>query len=241
MRWLVFIFFGYGAVTLGATKKATELRHWTEYGKRLFGESWTVQKSSIESLKLYPHLRAELIQAIQSNQNRELAADIIASLKLYSMMDILVKYSKEDQTGHLYLAMNSLITKNSRESLIGLYALRLKNSDASLPARIIMMDTLGRMKYKLEIALIENWLSNGNFEIQSSTLNYLRRLKGQFSNKEFKSLASIALASPWYQIRLQVLYSLPYYFIDFSSCEKDKNKYVRKLCLEKKNSKEINW
>lgn len=216
-------------------------KDWTEYGKRLFGESWQVQKNSIEALKKYPNLNKELTTAIEINQNRELAADVIASLKLYNLIDVLVKYSKEDKTGHLYLAMNSLITKKTRTTLIGLYSLRITSSEASLPAKIIMMDTLGRMKHKLSYSIIENWLTAGNYETQSSALNYVRRLKGQFTNKEFKKIASLALESNWYQVRLQALYSLPYYFIDFSECLSDSHKIVRKTCLDKKDKKEINW
>ena len=224
-----------------STPMPTPLRHWTEYGQRLFGESWDVQKNSVESLKVYPHLREELTKAIESHQNRELAADVIASLKMYNMMDVLVKYSKEDQTGHLYLAMNSLITPKTRENLIQLYLLRIKSPETPMPTKVIMLDTLGRMKHKLDLEFLQTGLKIGEFEYQSSLLIYLRRLKGKFSNKEFKELAALALASPWLQIRLQALYTLPYYFIDYDLCENDINKQVRKTCLEKKNSKEINW
>ncbi|MCB0356869.1 MAG: hypothetical protein KDD40_07670, partial [Bdellovibrionales bacterium] len=191
---------------ISLAKQIPPKAHWTTYGKRLFGESWTVQKNSMQALRDYPRLNDELTLAIVENKNRELAADVIASLKIYNLIDVLVKYSKEDKTGHLYLAMNALITKKTRDTLIGLYALRITSQEVSLPAKIIMMDTLGRMKHKLDYSVIENWLTNGNYEVQASALNYLRRLKGQFSNKEFKQLAEKALASSWYQIRIQALY-----------------------------------
>ncbi len=241
--WIFLIVFGVASTPLFAKKTTikAKTKHWTYHGQRLFGESWRVQKRSTKALRNYPGLKQQLTNAIESNFKRELAADVIASLKLYPLIDILVKHSKEDQTGHLYLAINALITKKTRNNLIGLYALRIKDPEISPAAKIVMLDTLGRMKHKLDLDLLTNWLENGTYELQVATLNYLRRLKKQFSNKDFRELARLAQNSEWYQLRLQTLFALPYYFIDFDLCIDDDNKKVRANCEILKDKKEINW
>lgn len=231
--------FAYGQDS--STQNRPQTPHWTYFAKRLYGEAWDVQKRSIESLKKYPQLENELKIAIESKKQIELAADVIAALKLYNMIDILVSNSRSDPSGHLYLSINSLITSKNRDSLIQLYEARLINEETPLSARVILLDTLGRLKHKLKTSQILNLITQPSYEIQSTTINYIRRLKEQYSTKEMRKFSEDLLNQSWYQTRLQVLYSFPYYFINFEKCKKDNHKTVRQRCLETEAKKDVNW
>ena len=241
---LLLIVGGLGAASCVASPKSKStktLKPWTAYARRLYGESNRVLEESIEGLKSTKNLDKLLLESIETGKNRELAFDVIATLKKYDFMKVLVKESRRDQTGVVYRTMNALTTKSNRKLLINLYKLRLNGAPMSFPARIVIVDTLGRLRFKIKDSLLTEWMQKGNFELQSAVLNYLRRVKSSFRNDEIKDLLHKGLSSGYYQTRLQVLYDFPYYLLDFSLCKNDPNKEVKDKCKEKSKSKEVDW
>jgi hypothetical protein len=224
-----------------APESVKNLHNWTHYGRRLFGEAFEVQNASQTALRNFPQIEKELTLAIESNQNRELAADVIAALKLYNLMDVLVKNSKTDDYGHLYLAMNSLITNKNRQALIDLYVTRLESEETRLGAKIVILDTLGRLKHKLTEAQLNKVVGTKEYELQTAFINYLRRNKQQYNTKQLKPVVNKLMNSPYYQTRLFTLHSLPFYFVELKKCQTDSHPLVKAKCKDLAQNKDINW
>ncbi|MBC7396322.1 MAG: hypothetical protein H7333_02670 [Bdellovibrionales bacterium] len=147
---------------------------WVANARRLSGESDAVRNRAMHDLKATPKIETILKEALITPR-RFLAMDVISTLKLTNLIPDLVQYSENDETGTYYLALNSLITSFNEKEFKELYAKRLLSGNSPAVARMILIDTLLRMQFRLTPRQLRELLvKDESPEVRSSALYYLR-------------------------------------------------------------------
>lgn len=217
-------------------------QNWKFLAKRFTGESDLIRQSSINQIKKIPNLE-NLLKKELSGPDKFIVLDVIATLKLTGLLPELIKYSEYDETGFFYHALNALMTTTSlKHKLSQLYYSRLLNVNTPAAAKVVILDTLGRLNVSLSSADLKYLLLDESLpEVRSAALYYLRT---QFTNKTGQErdliLLKEVLDTEPYQIRLQALYFfselnttyqsvwLPF----LKSCLTDKNPEVKQFCFD---------
>lgn len=165
---------------------------WTELAKRFSGGGSLIRNQSIKNLKAIPNLEDRMRKELLGSQ-RLLALDVIATLKLESLLPDLIRLSGEDDSGFLYLAMNSLVTPQNQDQLRRLYYVRVNSPHTSAPAKVVLLDTLIRMRVRLTNSQLQNALiQDPSSEVRSAALYYLRYFLVKYGDKDyFKLLPSL--------------------------------------------------
>ena len=146
---------------------------WIAHARNLSGASDGVRNHSIEALRTTRNIEAILRDAL-SGPSRFLAMDVISTLKLKNLIPDLVKLSENDPTGTYYLTLNSLITSFNEKEYKELYAKRLLSGSAQPAARMILLDTLLRMQFRLSPKQLSEFLFHDpSPEVRESALYYL--------------------------------------------------------------------
>ncbi|MCB0405053.1 MAG: hypothetical protein KDD51_09720 [Bdellovibrionales bacterium] len=241
MRNLVFFLL----IVVAAKAGAAETAEWLRHAERLTGESEAVRERAIRRLKNVPGLEGQLTIAL-TGPDRFLAVDVIATLKLKNLLPLLIDLSRIDDTGTTYLAMNALMDKDNAPLLTKLYKDRLlANPPPALAARMVIIDTFGRIGFQLAAQELNQLYSRGIYEVKSAVVAYARlRLRAGVGIEAHSEFLKAALKSPYQQLRLQALYAIK----DLPSaqqspwrerletCVGDRQEKVRELCLTVRNS-----
>lgn len=212
---------------------------WIKHAERLTGESDAVHERSIRRLKRIPGLEGELTVAL-TGPNRFLAVDVIATLRLKPLLPLLIDLSLIDDTGTTYLAMNALMDKDNAPTLTELYRDRLLGErPVSLVAKMVILDTFGRIGFQLSEAELTRLYQEGEYEMKSAVVSYARlRLRAGQAKAMHAGFVRKALQNPYKQLRLQALHllkDLPEGLLtewkdDLQACLADRQEEVRTLC-----------
>ena len=219
---------------------ASPLPAWIAHARNLSGASDTVRNYSIAALKSTKNLEAVLRLAL-TQSSRFLAMDVISALKLKNLIPDLVTLSENDATGTYYLTLNSLITAFNEKEYKELYAKRLLSGNAEPAARMILLDTLLRMRFRLSPKQLSQFLfDDPSPEVRESALYYLRTTLLNEHYDDFMPLLLEVLkekkSSP--QRRIQALFIAsqlkPELFVSLQSmrspCPEPKPEALREVC-----------
>lgn len=224
---------------------AAEVAEWLRHAERLTGESEAVRERAIRHLKKMRGLEGQLTIAL-TGPDRFLAVDVIATLKLKDLLPLLIDLSKIDDTGTTYLAMNALMDEKNAPLLTKLYRDRLLSEPPpALVARMVILDTFGRIGYQLPAEELNRIYSSGLYEMQSAVVAYARsRLRAGVGVESHSEFLKAALHSPYQQLRLQALFALmdlpeaqlSQWREPLSGCLGDSEEKVREICSMLKKS-----
>lgn len=186
---------------------STEGVEWVKEALDLVGEREDPRVEVIEKLRQRPefesHLRSEL-----KGPRRSLALDVIATLKLKSLFSDVLKMASEDASGMAYLTVNTFVHQNNREEISQLYIRRWRDPQTSLASRLVLLDSLTRMKKWLPYDELKDRFYQSEYEEQSAILRSLRQSLIATKNPQRLVLVNEALKSPYFQIQIQALFLL---------------------------------
>lgn len=205
--FLAFVFILISVLSGGAAD--TTPSSWTQEAVRMTGESDLVRERALKRLSQWPHL-TELLRQELAGPHQALALDVISALSLQELLPDLLKVADKDQTGFIYLCINNLLTSKNRDEIVSLYRQRLLCSgscQASGPAQVVILDTLGRLGETLDSKDLQNFLTSSPWpEVRFAALDYVRLGLLQRKQMEFLPLLKVALQSQPVQLREQALY-----------------------------------
>lgn len=216
---------------------------WTDYARKLIGETDAVTRNSKAELRKDKNLPDKLRKSLGS-KDHFLALDVMASLNMKEMVPTLLDFAARDRTGYSYHALNTLIEKKDYDRVGSIYRERLKKSKTSLASKMAMIDTLGRIGTDIDPDLVNRLILDDAPEVRSSAIYYLRTAILRRRRQELYPFLKTAIADSTFQNRLQTLYlvsEIPpteratreeFFTSFFSLCEKDPYAQVKALCAE---------
>lgn len=232
-----FFFFLLGAST--ALQAAT----WQYHAARLSGRSAWVHQSSVQALKKTPDIETKLTQAL-GTADRYLALDAISALSLHKLMPALQQASYDDELGAIHLTLNALLDSSNVDELTQFYVERLADAQKplSMPARMAILDVLGRLRYELSDAQVAAELRSASFEVRSAALYYIRLIQKNRKKAAYWTSLRTALKDKAIPLRLQAAYTLrdrtypkpPTWDEAVGDCLSDAAEEVRAACAELK-------
>ena len=182
---------------------------WLRLARRLSGENADRQAEVVSALRETPALEKKLLTALDDEQQRFLAYDVITELKLTSFFPRLVDRFVSDRSGFAVHAANRLASASQQQALIGAQLKALEDPSTSTASRVAMIDTLGRIGVKVPDETVSEWFRSDAFEIRSAGVEYLRTLLLQHRYREKASLLADALDEKQPTLlRAQVLFLL---------------------------------
>jgi hypothetical protein len=220
--------------------KAPALPDWKYWAQRFTGESESVRQLSIRQLKKIPNLDRTLKKEL-SGIHRYLAMDVIGTLRLYEMRPELMRLAEADTSGFCYVTLNSLFTTQNQEMMLKFYLESLSDDAVSAAAKVVIIDTLARMRQSLHLDLLKNLLfQQASPELQSATLEYVRHTLNLRPPEDTIGLLKKALRSEIFQLRVQtmILVSelLPPYrsrvLAGLGLCRSEKLEEVQRVCRQ---------
>ena len=213
---------------------------WVEHALRLSGESEEVATRAIRRLRATPKLHQELVKGLQKEAFFYLALDVIATLRIRRFRQYLAEHYWDDETGAVYLTLNRLVnTPEEWVKLANLYHLRLFSLPVPVASKLVMIDTLARLKAPLENRELVTLLESKNFELRSGGLSYLRKMILEADRRDWVTLLQPLFTDVAYQIRAQAWCLASELSVEdrakltFPKCEREPMEEVRALCLKK--------
>jgi len=161
--------------TIGPQSFAYGNGSWVSLALKLSAESESVYLASLKKLKAFPHLDVELASALKENSTRTfLALDVISTLKLEPLAPEVLASAQTDQSGFFYLCLNTFFKTHSAE-FFKLYLARLQDPATRPPVKMVVLDTLGRLKVRIDEKELQKLLDEKEVpEVRSAALYYLR-------------------------------------------------------------------
>jgi hypothetical protein len=214
---------------------------WSKEAVRLTGESQAVRERAIRRLRKMPHLKELLRREIHGDHLAQ-ALDVIATLELRDLLLDLLQFGTTDATGSVYSAINSLLNEKNLSTVLLTYRKRLlcdSTCQASPAAQVVILDTLARAGLNISADELTRLFNSSQYEVKSSTLDYVRSAIITHGQIELLPLVQSALhTNPW-QLRLQSWYlvsELPPQIrirlkISKEECAQEQNVEVRETCL----------
>ncbi len=157
---------------------------WQDHARRLTGESDSIRNRALEKMKEMKHLDIALRDEIKSPPQKKgrletshfLAFDVITSLGRQSLFSDLVSQSLFDETGYSIHTMNTLLNEKNGLSTIKFYHEQLTSSKVSPATRMALLDTLGRLGFKLTNQELKALKKTSSIQEKSSILSYMRTM-----------------------------------------------------------------
>jgi len=215
---------------------------WVAFATRLTGESGAVRRAAIFKLKAIRNLPDQLRVAL-TGPHKYLALDAITAIPLPALLPELLQHSETDENGAFYLAINSLLDSRNRPLITKTYLERLQHPEAlSVPAEVVILDTLGRMGEYLPVEALQKRLRRSSFEIRSAALYHARFVLMDARKKNYLALVKEALKTTPFQLRVQAIHLIADLPVNLKAearayldiCTSDKNEQVREQCLRSK-------
>ncbi len=183
---------------------------WTREALRLSGGSDQTRRQALGQLRQQPHLHELLLKELAGPQ-RGLALDVISALEMRSFLPTLLEKAQTDESGFIYLTINTLLTMQNRDEVVAIYRQRLFCPPAcktSPAAQVILLDALSFIHEKLpynDLRLL--LLSPGAWpEVKAAVVAYVREQTLEQNDNRYLPLLKIALADPSLQLREQTIY-----------------------------------
>ena len=205
---------------------------WAKHALRLSGESDAVRAQSIQRLRALPDIQKTLLTEVEGPQ-RHLALDALTALELHDAVPELIRLSETDHDGVIYLAINALATKDHLPVLVDIYQRRLPRAGG--PAKVVLLDTLGRMGAKVPEKTLRRMMASALPEVRSAVLYYARLMAVRKNDTSYVVLLGEAVQGQPYQLRAQAWAALselkggaagPW----LTHCASEKNAEVKALC-----------
>ena len=152
---------------------ATSLPDWAKAARSLTGEGDAGRATALQKLKAMPGIEATLKEALEGEQ-RFLALDAIVALGLDSLFDDVLRMSAADRSGFSCLALDALAGPSRLPALAQTYRERLLDRGTSAAAKVVILDSLVRMRERLHPDLLGALLEDASPEVRSAALYYLR-------------------------------------------------------------------
>src|SRR3954465_979925 len=114
---------------------------WRHHARRLSGYVQTTQREAVRWLKSQKRLEKKLVPALET-RDRYLALDVIAELQMTSLLPELFKWTTRDESGAVVLTINTLLTPQTRDSIIEHYEnilSRLSIVPLSIPSMLAVL------------------------------------------------------------------------------------------------------
>lgn len=207
--------------------------NWEDWANRLTGESDYVRTQSILHLKSTLNLE-NILRHELTGPRKFLVLDVIAALKLNSLLKDLLKISKIDQSVFFYNTINILITDSNQSAILNEYNYRLMQKNTSAGVKVVILDTFTRIGFDLKRKDIESLLFyDPSPEVRSASLNYLRDqfLKKEFKHKDIYLLKRVLHQNP-FQVRIQALYIIAELYTKLQNIPISKLKTAAQLEIE---------
>jgi len=220
-------------------------RDWTHDAVRLTGESDFVRATALQNLRRIPDLSNVLLREVRGPR-QALALDAITALKIHSLLPNLLQLAERDDSGQLCLTIDSLVTEKTLSLVAKIYRERLFCKDhcqAAEPARLVMLEALGRMGEELPTQLLSKVFAQSSYEVKSAVLRYIRgrlvvapaadRIK---TTERYLPIVLAALNTQPYQIRLQSIYLVREFNLESRAlslsfiCSTDPRPEIRAFC-----------
>lgn len=137
------------------------------------------RRLALTRLAATPDLDASLGSALHRrgafDRDRYLALDVIVALRLRARLDDLLARAADEPSGFFYLAINALATSADLPRLAGLYRDRLPLITTSPLARVILLDSLGRMNVRLPPSELRRLIANATPEVRDAIRAHAER------------------------------------------------------------------
>jgi hypothetical protein len=168
---------------------------WMRLARKLTGEGDAGRARVVKALKSIPGIEGLLREALRIPEPY-LALDAIVALRLTSLYNDVLKASLKDRAGFSYLALDALVTPAQEKLLADIYRERIGAPETSAAAKVVMIDSLIRMKEKLpEDELARLLLENESPEVKSAALYYLRGFLVTYQDRSYLPLFKGVLES----------------------------------------------
>jgi hypothetical protein len=195
MRRLLLLIFVPALALAAAEPSPKTLPEWAKLARKLTGEGDSGRAAVIRKLKAVPDLEAVLRQALEGDE-QSLALDAIVALRLTSLYEDVLKASERDRAGFSYLALDALVDPANQARLAQIYRQRLLIPGASPAAKVVMLDSLIRMKERLHPEMLSALLLDDDSpEVRSAALYYLRGYLVTYRDREYLPLLKRVLES----------------------------------------------
>ncbi len=167
---------------------------WTEPALRLTGLGTGPKVRAVHQLKSMPDLNTRLRAALDGPY-KLLALDVIAALRLSEFVAEMRDRAGLDESGFFYLTLNSFITPENQEEMYALYLTRLAEASGPPAAKVILLDTLGRVGVEIPIVELKKLLlTEPSPEVNSAAIAYLRLMIQRHGRAGLKPLVPLLLA-----------------------------------------------
>lgn len=207
---------------------------WTDHARRFTGESQNIRSQAISELRKDPQLREKLKRAL-GTKDHFLALDVISALRMREMLPTLMQAAGKDPSGYVYHAINSLLTPADHAMIVRVYLQRLEKGSESAASRVALIDSLARLRVKLDFDFIERLASDHDPDIRSAAVSLARSQVRKLGRKQCVRILMNAVQDAVFQVRLQAIYALselrvPDRAAAYEACRRDLHPEVRLHC-----------
>lgn len=170
------------------------------------GESDVVRARALQRLRQMPNLENTLRKELEGPR-KELALDTISALGMSSLIPDLLKATREDQSGFVYIALNNLMTSKNLAEMMKFYKKQLLckfHCKISGPAQVVIIETLARLNEELDIEDLEYLFTDTKWpEVQAAVLDYARMAILRHNKENYAPLLRLGFHSEIIQLREQ--------------------------------------
>lgn len=170
----------------------TSLPDWAKAARRLTGEGDAGRAAAVKKLEAMPDIEATLKGALEGEQ-RFLALDAIVALRLESLYADVLRISASDRSGFSYLALDALVAPATQAGLAQIYRERLLDPGTSAAAKVVILDSLIRMRERVHADMLSDLLQSPSPEVRSAALYYMRGFLVTYRDPELVPLLKTVL------------------------------------------------
>jgi hypothetical protein len=212
---------------------------WSKEALKLTGESDKARDQALKNLKREKKIKKTLKTELKGKK-KSLALDVISALQYRGFIPQLLELAPNDETGAMYLTINTLLTPKNALKVIATYRERV-GTETHPASIVVLLDTLGAIGSPLPQAQLEELLKNESFEVRSAVVSYVRSLVLRHKKKQYAVLLKKVLQTSPLQLRVQGIFlasELGKNYAGLKSdlkniCLKDYNKNVLEVCQER--------
>lgn len=226
LRGKTLLFFSLSLLSIPSLAKADA--NWYDLTQRL-GKGAGDHRYAVQRLHEIKNLSSVLIESLNT-EKRAFALEAIAALQLVETLPALLKSAEHDKDGFLILTINALLTAENQERVLNKYKILLvsrKSSSLTPSAIAAMLEPMGRLGALLPRPTVAHLLRHEFPEVQSSTINYIRKIALKYRRRDYVDLLNLNFHNSTLQVRLQSSF--------FLQELQQKTKDTKKLCKNEKS------
>lgn len=186
----------------------TPSENWTVLAKQVGqSEDAKVIAEAVRKLKKKPSLSHDLRVALRT-KDRPLALEVISALKISGLIPDLIKLAPSDPDGFLVIALNSMVTNQNQNLILGTYLDTLSPRHVkavSSGATVAMLEALGRIGERIPSSTASNLVQAKSPEVRGAILYYARMMALRHRNTDYTDVVDASLQAREYQLRLQAV------------------------------------